>query len=186
TDAGKATSSLNSLTHGLCSQFQVLLHENQGDFDALAEAIQKEFQPAGDHENFLINQMIQARWRLLRIDRLENLAFDQMILGDEAEPSTPDAKILAALSKNSRDPLALLQRYRTAAERAYYKAHRELTQNRRANEKFQQKAMDNYIKEVVFPPIATDPPKATGFASQRSSHKGMQVSKVSGNLALRL
>jgi hypothetical protein len=75
--------------------------------------------------------MSQARWRIVRIDRLENLYLDYVILGEDAPTDDPDTRILAAITKGRQDPLTLLQRYRTTHERAYYKAHRELINGRR-------------------------------------------------------
>ena len=153
TDEGKAVSSQNGTTHGLSSTFRVLVHENQSDFDALQQALASEFEPEGEHESFLVNQMIQSRWRLNRINRLETVAFDLILLGeDSADSNDPDAKIIAAMSKGDRDPLALLERYRATTERAYYKAHRELMANRRAAKKEQMAITDQIIRASMFGP----------------------------------
>ena len=69
--------------------------------------------PRTPHEIFLVQQMVAARWRIQRLQRLE-LALLSGAPGD-------DAKILAKID------LALLDRLRTSAERSYYKAHQELT-----------------------------------------------------------
>ena len=68
--------------------------------------------------------MIQARCRLLRIQRLEALAFEQ-ILTEPGAASDPDARLLSALCA-SGNALDKLQRYAATAERSYYKALREL------------------------------------------------------------
>jgi hypothetical protein len=75
-EAGKASSSLNGLNHGLSSTFRVLMHESQAEFDDLQRRIVEEHSPDSDHETFLVEQMIQSRWKLIRINRLENVAYD--------------------------------------------------------------------------------------------------------------
>jgi hypothetical protein len=121
---GKEISSRNATRHGLAGVFTVLPHENPEDFNDLAARVRDEFQPATESENFLVNQMIQSRCRLLRIQRLETLAFEQ-ILTEPGSNSDPDARILAAMCA-SGNALDKLQRYAAAAERSYYKALREL------------------------------------------------------------
>jgi hypothetical protein len=129
------------------------MHESQAEFDALKQRIAEEQNPEGDHETFLVDQMIQSRWKLIRINRLENVAFDYIVMGEEpGQSDDPDGKIIAAMSKNGRDPLSLLERYRINAERAYYKAHRELMQNRRAAAKDQREATKLIIRQAMFGP----------------------------------
>ena len=171
TDAGKAVSSQNGATHGLSSSFRVLLHENQADFHALQQALESEFAPTGEHEAFLVSQMIQSRWRLHRIDRLETAAYDLILMGEDPSSSQdPDAKIIASMSKRDRDPIALLQRYRVSAERAYYKAHKELLAGRHGAIKAQQTTTELIIRQAMFGPTPGQLDRlqaaVNGFASQ--------------------
>jgi hypothetical protein len=153
TEAGRAVSSQNGITHALSSTFRVLMHENQAEFEALRQRIAEEQNPQGEHETFLVEQMVQSRWKLSRTNRLENVAFDYILMGEDPDESgDPDAKIIAAMSKNGRDPLALLERYRMNAERAYYKAHKELIQNRRAAAKEQSEATKQIIQQAMWGP----------------------------------
>jgi len=153
TETGKAMSSQNGITHGLSSAFRVLVHENQSEFDALKQALETEFHPESEHESFLTSQMVQSRWRVARINRLETVAYDLILMGEDASASNdPDAKIVAAMSKHGRDPLALLERYRTTAERAYYKAHRELMANRRAAKKEEMVVTEQIIRASMYGP----------------------------------
>ena len=128
TPEGKQTSSHNATRHGLTGVFNVLPHENAEDYTDLAARLRDEFQPDGENENFLVDQMIQSRCRLLRIQRLEALAFEQ-ILTEPGSSSDPDARILAAMCP-SGNALDKLHRYTAAAERSYYKALRELQSSR--------------------------------------------------------
>jgi hypothetical protein len=129
TPEGKARSAQNAITHGLNAAFAILPQENAAAFDKLVATYRSDFKPATEHETFLIQLMAQSRWRLERIQRLEGLAFDQ-ILGDSGDPNDPDAKILAKMTGRG-DPLAVLHRYAGAAERSYHRAHRELMQARK-------------------------------------------------------
>jgi hypothetical protein len=124
TPEGKSVSSKNATRHGLTGAFTVLPHESQEEFDQLAAAVRNEFAPETDSENFLVNQMAQARWKLDRIQRLEAQAFEQ-VLTEPGAPGDPDARILAAIGARG-NLLDKLQRYSSAAERSYYKARREL------------------------------------------------------------
>jgi hypothetical protein len=62
--------------------------------------------------------------------------------------------------KGSANVLAVLQRYASAAERSYYKAHRELCANRKERAqaearaaKTEAKQLDNMIKNYIFAPV---------------------------------
>src|SRR5215831_4125416 len=151
TPEGKQISSYNATRHGLTGVFNVLPHENPEDFNELAARLRDEFQPDTENESFLVDQMIQARCRLLRIQRLEALAFEQ-ILTEPGGNSDPEARILAAMcaSGNALDKLA---RYASAAERSYYKALRELRQSRALQQKSDASAAENLIHQIMSAPI---------------------------------
>src|SRR6516164_655863 len=141
TPEGKAAAARNATRHGLAGVFTVLPHENTEDFNDLAARLRDEFQPETENENFLVDQMIQSRCRLLRIQRLEALAFEQ-ILTEPGGNSDPDARILAAICA-SGNALDKLRRYASAAERAYYKALREFQNCRAKSQKSESKAVEN-------------------------------------------
>jgi hypothetical protein len=148
---GKQTSSRNATRHGLSGIFTVLPHENAEDFNDLAARLHDEFRPSSENENFLVELMIQARCRLLRIQRLEALAFEQ-ILTEPGGNSDPDGRILAAMC-GSGNALDKLHRYAAAAERAYYKALRELRQSRKQQKKSDTAAAEKLIHELMNAPI---------------------------------
>ncbi len=104
----------------------VLAHENQQEFHRLAAGCESEFVPKITHDRFLVDQLIQSRWRLDRFRRLETLALDQIVTG-EFDETNPDSKILASLGDK---PLVIITRMANAAEKSYYRAHRKLTQSR--------------------------------------------------------
>src|SRR5215212_2330967 len=71
TPEGKAAVSLNALTHGLLSQEILLPTEDQEALRELDERLRNELQPAGELENLLLDRIIAAYWRLLRVGRVE-------------------------------------------------------------------------------------------------------------------
>jgi len=126
TPEGKSAAARNSVKHGLSGAFRVLADENQEEFDSLVAKLTAEFVPANEHELFLVEQMAQSRWRLRRIQRFETAVLDQMLENGIQSPD-PDRRIAAKLLLGGGDALSSLHRYATAAERSYYKAHKELT-----------------------------------------------------------
>ncbi len=105
----------------------VLRHEDQSAFDRLLESYNSEFNPTTTHEEFLVDQLAQSRWRLDRARTLEALALDQIAAAAESDETNPNCRILAHLGPNA---LTTLNRWATAAEKSYYRAHRELTHAR--------------------------------------------------------
>ena len=138
TETGKAASSKNRLTHGLCSTALILDGEHEQDFDSLHAEIMQSFAPATDEEHLLASQLIEALWRLNRARRVETKAFDVMIIDTAAEytePGTeesapnPDFHMACSFWKESNvKALTCLQRYVTAAERNYRQALKTLQQ----------------------------------------------------------
>ena len=102
TAEGKAASSLNAMSHGLTSRMAVLPGEDPAQFQHLRRSLLKEHQPATPTEKLLVEEMAQAHWRLDRVRRRQDQAFDS---------ETLDTKLLA-----------LLQRYATANERTFFKS----------------------------------------------------------------
>ena len=149
---GKAASSQNATRHGLSGQFSVLPHESRQDFDDLAARLRTEYTPQGDSESFLVDQMIQARWKLERIGRLEALAMEQILTDPAGDDPDPDARLLAVMSRNN-NVLDKLARYSAAAERSYYKALRELQAGRVRTHKADVNALDAYIKKFINAPV---------------------------------
>ena len=117
----------------------VMPGESQDDLDQLAGSIRKQWNPQGDHEDFLVDQMISARWRLERLARWEQEALETVLEGpewfidkqdrSEFEAKSADRLMVEKLSRNS-DIFDKLERYTRAAERGYSKAVRELQQHR--------------------------------------------------------
>jgi len=99
---GKATSSGNSLKHGLASGRIIVPGEDPAGFEVLLTDLTAEHAPATETEALLVQQMAQSWWLTQRAIRLQNQAF--------TETRVDVAK------------LALFLRYQTTHERAFYKA----------------------------------------------------------------
>jgi hypothetical protein len=108
TPDGKAISSRNAVKHGLCAR--KLTGADLEELNAIRARLDHEWEPATETEKLLLQQMALSQWRLERALELEISAL---------EPGALNAGIDPAL-------LALALRYRTSAERSFYKALAEL------------------------------------------------------------
>jgi hypothetical protein len=71
TAAGKARVAQNAIAHGLLSQETLLPDEDPQLLQTLADTLRTEWNPEGAHEQFLVDMMIRAAWRLHRAARME-------------------------------------------------------------------------------------------------------------------
>jgi hypothetical protein len=72
TAAGKARVAKNrQVIHGLVSTQVLLPGEDRATFDAFADALRRACNPEGAREEFLVDTMIAAGWRLRRLARME-------------------------------------------------------------------------------------------------------------------
>jgi hypothetical protein len=148
---GKAASSRNATTHGLSGHFAVLPHEDLAVFERLLAGYVGAFSPRNDHESFLVLRMVESRWKLTRLKRMEAALVQQMTSQDAAY-TDPDAVVVAAMLAGSANAYACLQRYAAAAERSYYKAKQELERERARDAK--------PASQPVAPPVHNEPKSA--------------------------
>jgi hypothetical protein len=99
---GKATSSGNSLKHGLASGRIIIPGEDPAEFEALLADLINEHAPANETESLLVQQMAQSWWLMQRAIRLQSQAFSE--------------------NRVDTHKLALFLRYQTTHERAFYRA----------------------------------------------------------------
>lgn len=168
TAAGKAASSRNAVKHNLAgSAFALLPGEDIDAFERLARDYRDEWKPKTPHEDFLVNTMVQARWRLDRIARMEAEAFDQLLNVPAADGKTDEAALVALYPMRGQ-LLDKLQRYARDNERAYHRAVREFKAYRKAQaeEKKQESPARNEPKspssEKVF--VASRAPEPPAMA----------------------
>ena len=146
TEAGKAVSSRNAVKPNLCSKH--LSGADLEELNAIRAKLDDEWEPQTQTERMLLDQMALSQWRMDRALSLELNAFD-------------DEQIDPAL-------LALALRYRTTAERSFYKALAELQRLRTAMREDairqeKQEAMEREaavhreMERLCFAPIAPAP-----------------------------
>ena len=134
---GKQNSSRNAVSHGLSSLGDpVLPHEDRAEYLRVSGSYAIDFSPETNHEAYLVNEMVGARWRMARADRLLNIVLSGR-LNEPAEndAADPDLRIARAMAAKG-DPIAKLERHRAAWEWTYFRCARELraSQKLRASE----------------------------------------------------
>jgi hypothetical protein len=141
-DAGRETSSRNSLKHGFTSTRRVVLAGEDPDrFQQFFSGFMDVFSPANAVEEDLVQQMVAARWRTMRIWGVESGLFDdQMIRQHDTieeqfrDPASniPLARAFRTLTDESHS-LSLAVRYESRLQRVYQHAWatlRELQRHR--------------------------------------------------------
>ena len=134
TPEGKAASRLNALKHGLTAELAVIPGEHTDLFDQTAQDFLDHLQPVGPVETLLVQQIVMASWRLVRLRSLETGLFRLRLLDEkenmdsEYKGLTPEARLAYAFYHdcNSPDSFTTLARYETRVERALYRALHEL------------------------------------------------------------
>ena len=134
TEAGKRVVSRNAVRHGLLANSILLEGEDADAFLALAQAFDREFQPADEAEHALVDALVVCRWRLMRL-----WGFEKVKLTDEIANTPPDlpgvraGRAFCRLAEESR-ALDLIARYETRFDRQYERALKCLRQRRGSNE----------------------------------------------------
>jgi hypothetical protein len=153
TEAGKARSCTNRLSHGFTSSVLFIAGEEREEFNLLLADLHHEFQPATASEQILLEKMAQNQWLSLRAYRLQSVALNSSAAGAGYMP--PD--------------LGLLIRYHQSSDRGFYKARNELLTARKERQKSQigfesQDAAQPAAQPQeapVQPPKPPDPPPET-------------------------
>ena len=125
---GKSASRFNALKHGVDSHSAVIPGEDPDAYRSLADAYDAQYTPSGPAQRFLLDVMIRADWQKQRLQKLESALLNK-ILAEAPESGSPDAGLLAAFLSDSPNSklLARIQRQLAAHERAWFRAHKELT-----------------------------------------------------------
>jgi hypothetical protein len=123
TDTGKEISSRNALTHGGTSEKLIVPGERQEDFDALLKEMLEEHSPETPGARHLVEDAALARWFLWRRQRAFN-SVESALYAAQADP--------AAWPPEAFHKLALLDRYKTAAERSLTRVLQNLNGLQRA------------------------------------------------------
>ncbi len=110
--------------------FAIQPDESQAEYDQSLENYRRDFAPANEEEELLVLQMVQSKWKLARINRMEAALVAQM-MADDPEHNTAEAVLAAAMLSGKAKPYHELQRQAAAAERAYFQALRKLRRARK-------------------------------------------------------
>jgi hypothetical protein len=134
TSEGIAAVRLNAVRHGLLTRDVVLPEEDASAFEDLFNQVRANLSPVGPIEEFLADRVVNAMWRLRRLERAETALFHRL------ETNRLSIQMLAALhgqaidEAKEGDALANLARYERSLERSF---HRALDELRRIQDKRQ-------------------------------------------------
>ncbi|MGH9694853.1 MAG: hypothetical protein ACRD5Z_11960 [Bryobacteraceae bacterium] len=123
TAAGKDISSRNATTHGGTSEKLIVPGERQEDFDALLNELVAEYSPETPDARNLVEDAALARWFLWRRQRAHN-SVESALYAAQPDP--------ALWQPEAYHQLALLDRYKTAAERSLKRVLQNLASLHRA------------------------------------------------------
>jgi hypothetical protein len=117
-DEGKEKSSLNALRHGLTAEQAVLPHENEDDYEKFREGLLQSYAPQDSAELAIVEELVNANWRLLRLHRVERHYWDKL----GGSYNRGDEGISEALIQTPDRHMRNYFRYYAQVERSYYKA----------------------------------------------------------------
>lgn len=136
TPEGKRNSSRNAARHGMLSNAVVIEGESRARFVELLTSYEEEFRPVTPTEQSLVETMVVARWRMLRVWALESAGMTYEIKKQSdayAGENTPTRVVLAM--RHLGDGYGgrqheLMNRYETRFDRQFHRAAERLAQMR--------------------------------------------------------
>lgn len=118
---GKAVVARNAYKHGLCAQESLLWYENAKQLRSLAIGLYEQLQPVGQMEEFLVDRIAAAAWRLTRVHEIE-----VGLLG-RPDHKGQRASVGESFRIDARsDNFSRLARYETSIERSMLRSLHEL------------------------------------------------------------
>ncbi|MCC7497580.1 MAG: hypothetical protein IT160_08395 [Bryobacterales bacterium] len=124
TEEGKFRVSQNATTHGLTARHVVLDEESAEAFYTLRRKMLEDLAPEGEIECQLAEQMIAARWRILRLWETETDLYNKSM---ESNPETATRRRTAAFEQlDAEGKLQRLDRYEARLSREFDRALRRL------------------------------------------------------------
>jgi hypothetical protein len=118
TEEGKSRSRMNALCHGLTAAQAVLPHENEDDYEKLREGILESYAPENSADQALVEELVHAYWRLLRMHRVETQYWDHL----GGSYNRADEGIAEALLQTPDRQMRNFFRYYAQVEHSYYRA----------------------------------------------------------------
>jgi hypothetical protein len=176
TEAGKAHSRLNALSHGVRAQQVILPGEDEHDLTALREALHEELLPTGPLQEELFEMIVDGFWRLRRCRRAEGgILWAKIMMRrqlkklsglDSESPAVPgeldpEALELGLAYAAAAESLGKLDRYETSIVRRIERATREL-ERLQADDTSQVVERDNIIEVEAEPEGDVNVPTTVG------------------------
>ena len=115
---GKEKSRMNALRHGLTAGQAVLPHENEDDYEKLREGMLESYAPSDAAELAIVEELVNAYWRLLRLHRVETRYWEQL----GGSYNRGDEGIAEALLQTPDRQMRNFYRYYGQVEKSYYRA----------------------------------------------------------------
>jgi hypothetical protein len=115
TPEGKAKSSQNARTHGLCATDLLIATEDQDEFESMHVKLQLDIGPKGALEGALFTELVIASWQMRRIGRMET----ELATGFESYTALLD-------DDGVQKKLDRLGRHHTRFERTFHRCLKEL------------------------------------------------------------
>ncbi|MBL8177066.1 MAG: hypothetical protein JNK48_20500 [Bryobacterales bacterium] len=138
TDAGRARSALNRTTHGMYSSRVVLENESLDIFNLLAAAYHGLFEPRDQFETDLVENMVNARWRIRRLEAVHSAELnlttaqhrvDVKYKFGPVDPATQTALAYRAGAKN----IDVLEEHLERQHRIFLRSYRALRTYRKGD-----------------------------------------------------
>jgi hypothetical protein len=165
TVAGKTASSQNALGSGLYAQSQIIIGENQSDFEQLAADFQSRFRPDTPDQHALLDIAIHSEWILRRLRRAETGIWDYFI--DDHDYGDGTTGLGRAFDCNDKT-FARLQRRLDSLQRNFQRALKELARLQTASPQPQPGTAS--VNERPEPQPAAHPAAQIGFVSSPLPH----------------
>jgi len=164
---GKARSSMNSLQHGLTAAQAVLPHENADDYEKLREGMLESYAPENPAEQSIVEELVNACWRLMRLHRVETRYWDNL----GGSYNRGDEGIAEALLQTPDRQMRNFFRYYAQVEHSYYRALAAANQiKRERRDRKPLKALaataDNGFVSQTAPDAAPHAPRPAEFAKK--------------------
>jgi hypothetical protein len=92
TQEGKAAVRFNAFRHGLLARDVVLPGEDADAFEDLWNQVRADRSPVGPIEEFFVDRVVNAMWRLQRLERAETALFHSRVHGLKADQLAIEAR----------------------------------------------------------------------------------------------
>ena len=129
TDAGKATSSKNSLRHGLASGRLLIAGEDPEEFALLLKNLLEEWSPATQTEQLHVENMARHQWLVERACQLQS----RLLYANDVSELPPS--------------FTLLIRYQTTNERAFIRAQKVLEAMQQTRKQQAAKPQEEFVSQ---------------------------------------